>query len=196
MLTTRLGSLKDLRLYEVYGADGKIGAVRDFFFHPEDWTIRHASVRTENREIFLSTRVFGEADWEKRTFFLRGAALSAPPASHFSTAGLYSAGEFLDKTVCAEDGEIGRIDDLIVNEADWAIRYLIVDTGSWLKGKKVLISPWWVEGNVRGGEEDALRTNLLLEEIRHSPEYDFSDTITHDYENKLHEYYDKPKYWA
>ena len=38
-------------------------------------------------------------------------------------------------------GLIGEVDDLYFDDEDWAIRYLVVDTGGWLSGRKVLISP-------------------------------------------------------
>ena len=41
----------------------------------------------------------------------------------------------------ATDGVIGKVDDFYFDDEDWGIRYLVVDTGSWLSGRKVLISP-------------------------------------------------------
>jgi PRC-barrel domain len=41
----------------------------------------------------------------------------------------------------ATDGEIGHIKDFYFDDQNWAIRYLVVDTGTWLPGRKVLISP-------------------------------------------------------
>jgi len=45
----------------------------------------------------------------------------------------------------ASDGEIGHVDDFIVDDETWAIRYLVVDTRNWWPGKKVLVSPKWIE---------------------------------------------------
>ena len=42
----------------------------------------------------------------------------------------------------ATDGEIGEVDDLYLDDENWAVRYLVVDTGGWLSGRKVLISPY------------------------------------------------------
>ena len=41
----------------------------------------------------------------------------------------------------ASDGEIGHVEDFLIEDADWSIRYLVVDTKNWWPGKKVLISP-------------------------------------------------------
>ena len=45
----------------------------------------------------------------------------------------------------AADGEIGHVEDFIIDDETWAIRYLIIDTQNWWPGKKVLVSPQWIE---------------------------------------------------
>lgn len=45
----------------------------------------------------------------------------------------------------AADGEIGRVDDLVVEEKTWEILFLVIDTGSWLPGKKVIVDNHWIE---------------------------------------------------
>ena len=69
----------------------------------------------------------------------------------------------------AGDGELGHVEDFIVDEETWAIRYLIIDTRNWWPGKKVLISPQWIERV--SWSETKVFTNLLRETIRQSPEY-------------------------
>jgi len=41
----------------------------------------------------------------------------------------------------ATDGEIGKITDFYFEDQNWAVRYVVVDTGTWLSGRLVLISP-------------------------------------------------------
>ena len=69
----------------------------------------------------------------------------------------------------ATDGEIGHVDDFLVDE-DWALRYLVVDTSNWLGGKWVLISTMTLE------EVDSparrIRVKLTRDEISHSPTVD------------------------
>ena len=48
--------------------------------------------------------------------------------------------------VGATDGPLGHIDDFIVDEATWQIRYLVIDTSNWLGGKWVAVSPTSVTG--------------------------------------------------
>src|SRR6185503_16405322 len=58
---------------------------------------------------------------------------------------LRSAKEVMGYHIHAQDDEIGHVEDLIVDEQDWAVRYLVVDTRNWLPGKKVLLAPQWIE---------------------------------------------------
>lgn len=93
----------------------------------------------------------------------------------------------------AKDGEIGHIDDFIIDDETWAIRYLIIDTINWWPGKKVLISPRWIE-NV-SWEEAKVFINLPRETIRQSPEYTEESLLTRNYESALHQYYNRQVYW-
>ena len=45
----------------------------------------------------------------------------------------------------AADGELGHVADFVIDDRTWAIRYIIIDTRNWWPGKKVLISPKWIE---------------------------------------------------
>jgi uncharacterized protein YrrD len=54
---------------------------------------------------------------------------------------LRSAREVVGYHVVARDGDVGQVVDLLVDDANWTIRNLVVDTGNWLPGKKVLIGP-------------------------------------------------------
>ena len=93
---------------------------------------------------------------------------------------------------CAE-GEIGHVEDFIIDDDGWAIRYLIVDTRNWWQGKRVLISPRWID-RVRWGESKVF-LNLSREAIEQSPEYTEESLPTRDYETGLHQHYDRQGYW-
>jgi hypothetical protein len=43
--------------------------------------------------------------------------------------------------IVAADGPIGLLDDVCFDDQRWAVRYVVVDTGRWLPGRRVLISP-------------------------------------------------------
>ena len=69
----------------------------------------------------------------------------------------------------AADGEIGHVEDFIIDDETWAIRYLIIDTRNWWPGKKVLVSPQWIERV--SWSESKVFVNLPRETIKQSPEY-------------------------
>jgi hypothetical protein len=94
----------------------------------------------------------------------------------------------------ALDGEIGHVQDFIIDDETWAIRYLIIDTHNWLPGKKVLVSPQWIE-SVSWGERKVF-VNLSREAIKQSPEYTEESLLTRDYEIGLHQHYNRQGYWV
>ena len=94
----------------------------------------------------------------------------------------------------AADGEIGHVDDFIIDDETWAIRYLVVDTRNWWPGKKVLISPQWIERV--SWDEWKVFVNVLREAIKQSPEYTEESLLTRDYETGLHRHYNRQGYWV
>jgi hypothetical protein len=95
--------------------------------------------------------------------------------------------------VQAMDGEIGHIEDFILDEDFWAIRYLVVNTKNWLPGKHVLVSPRWIERV--SWSESKVFVNLSQEAIRKSPEFTIHSLLTREYEVGLHRHYDRYGYW-
>ncbi|HLP26551.1 MAG TPA: PRC-barrel domain-containing protein, partial [Acidobacteriota bacterium] len=106
---------------------------------------------------------------------------------------LLNARQLETTEVRARDGTVGRIDDLLFDDATWTVRYVVVDTGVWLAGRRVLLAPHAIEG--RAEETNCVSVNLTQEQIRHSPEAK-SDQVTREHEARLHEHYRWPLYWA
>jgi uncharacterized protein YrrD len=94
----------------------------------------------------------------------------------------------------AADGEIGHVEDFIIDDETWAIRYLIVDTRNWWPGKKVLVSPQSIERV--SWDESKVFVNLIRETIKQSPEYTEESLPTRDYETALHRHYNRQGYWV
>jgi uncharacterized protein YrrD len=94
----------------------------------------------------------------------------------------------------AADGEIGHVEDFIIDDETWAIRYLIIDTRNWWPGKKVLVSPQWIERV--SWSESKVFVNLPREAIKQSPEYTDESMLTRDYETGLHRHYNRKGYWV
>lgn len=106
---------------------------------------------------------------------------------------LRSAREVDGYYIRALDGEIGHIDDFLIDESGWRIRYLVADTRNWLPGKRVILSPDWV---LRiDWDERTVDVDLNRGQIEESPEYDPSAALQRDYENRLYDYYGRRPYW-
>ena len=106
---------------------------------------------------------------------------------------LRSTREVTGYHIHATDGEIGHVEDFIVDDESWIIRYMIVDTRNWLPGRKVLVSPAWVK-KVSWSDE-MVDVDLSRKSIKDSPEYDPSAPINQEYEMRLYDFYGRPKYW-
>ncbi|MCC6453594.1 MAG: PRC-barrel domain-containing protein [Caldilineaceae bacterium] len=98
--------------------------------------------------------------------------------------------------IAATDGDIGHVDDFFIDEESWQINYLLVETGGWLTGRKVLISPKWIT-EISWTDSD-VRVKATREQVKNSPEYDPHGTgiIDRRYESDLHTHYGFPPYWV
>lgn len=75
----------------------------------------------------------------------------------------------------ATDGDIGHVDDFIVDEKQWGVRYLVVETGAWFTHKKVLIAPLWI--TKVNWADASVYLDRTREAVRNSPELEFAKTI-------------------
>jgi hypothetical protein len=108
-------------------------------------------------------------------------------------ADLRSVREICGYHVSARNGDIGHVEDLILDDETWLIRYIVVDTHNWLPGRKVLLAPdWFFDFNWR---EAKAYTELSKAAIKDSPDYNPSQPINRDYEGELYDYYGRPAYW-
>jgi sporulation protein YlmC with PRC-barrel domain len=87
----------------------------------------------------------------------------------------------------ASDGEIGHVEDFLVEDEDWSIHYLVVDTTNWLPGKKVLISPQSIRAI--DWTDNLVNLSVDRQRVKDSPAYDASVTVDRAYENHFHNYY-------
>ncbi len=92
----------------------------------------------------------------------------------------------------ALDGEVGQIDQFFFDDQKWAIRFLVVQTGSWFMEKKVLISPIAVSEM----NWDAIKISLSREQIEKSPDVDTEKPVSRQKETQFHDYYRWPYYWT
>lgn len=107
---------------------------------------------------------------------------------------LRSTREVSGYEIHAADGEIGHVVDFIIDDETWAIRYLVIDTQNWWPGKKVLLSPLWIE-RVSWSESQVF-VKMSRSTIKESPEFIEEDMFNREYEIKLHQHYNHQGYWV
>jgi hypothetical protein len=107
---------------------------------------------------------------------------------------LRSMNELRDYTIQAIDGNIGHVKDCYFDDKTWMIRFLVVDTGDWLPGRKVLISPMTIgKANWRTRELPVSKTK---ECVKNSPTIDTAKPASHQHEIQQFDYYKFPSYWS
>ncbi|MDY7108534.1 MAG: PRC-barrel domain-containing protein [Planctomycetota bacterium] len=107
---------------------------------------------------------------------------------------LRSVDDIKGYTFLATDGEIGRVKDVLFDDREWTVRYLVADTRKWLPGRKVLISPVSVRGVDEG--ERALDVNLSKHQIETGPPLDEHQPVSRRHEIALAGFFPWPQYWG
>jgi hypothetical protein len=134
--------------------------------------------------------------WSTGARILDAAVLEAgeaPSGMSNSDPHLRSTREVTGYHIQGTDGEIGHVDDFLVEASCWTIPYVLVDTRDFLPGRKVLVSQQWL----RGVDWPASKAyvELTREEIEQSPEFDPDTSLSCSYEEKLHDHYGLMGYW-
>jgi hypothetical protein len=106
---------------------------------------------------------------------------------------LRSSREVIGYHIEARDGKIGHVEDLIVDDDTWTIRYLVVDTRNLLPGEKVLVAPTWIKGI--SWSDSKVSVDLTTGQVKDSPEYTPSAPVNRELEERLYDYYGRPYYW-
>jgi len=91
----------------------------------------------------------------------------------------------------ALDGTLGHVEDYILDDGKWLIRYLVADLTIWLPGRKVLISPHWVKRI--DWETSEVFADLTQEAVRNSPVFDPAQPVSENYESVLYDHYGRPR---
>ena len=106
---------------------------------------------------------------------------------------LRSVNELRGYHIEGTDKPIGHVEDFVVDDQTWQVRYLVIDTSNWWLGKKVLVAPSWareVDWTTR-----QMHLGLTRDAIKRSPEYKAEAPVNREYEARLFDYYGRPAYW-
>jgi hypothetical protein len=106
---------------------------------------------------------------------------------------LQSINQLYRDKIGASDGEIGHLNDFYFDDENWAVRYAVADTGTWLPGRQVLLSPHAFGRVHQAGK--LLLANLTRKQIQDSPSIDTHKPISRQYEEEYYRYYGWPYYW-
>jgi hypothetical protein len=133
----------------------------------------------------------------------RGVATPAPSGPEAAALGqqsdsedihLRSTEDIIDSYIETTDGDLGHLEDFIIDDQNWMIRYLLIETTNWWPGKKVLISPEWVNDMVE--TDSRVYVDLTQEQIKTSPEYHETTVLDRNYESRLYQHYGRSRYWS
>jgi uncharacterized protein YrrD len=106
----------------------------------------------------------------------------------------HSINNLIGFTISAKDGELGKVSEFYFDDLTWSIRYLVVETGSWLSERKVLIPHAALGGT--DWKKETFQVNLTMEQVRKSPNIDTEKTVSHQHEIELFNHYALPVYWG
>ena len=106
---------------------------------------------------------------------------------------LQSIKQLYGKKLGASDGDIGHVKDFYFSDLNWAVRYVVADTGNWLPGREVLLSPHSFGSIYPAGK--AMQVNLARKQIEDSPPIERHKPVSRQYEEEYHRYYGWPYYW-
>ena len=141
----------------VSGTDGEIGTLEDFYFEEAGWNVRYLLVDTgswfDGKRVLLSPSTV-QGDWGltgvhvnlSRADVRNSPALEDNAMPDVGDSRLDSVKTTSGYHIQARNGEIGHVDDFLIGEDSWRIRYLLVDTSNWIGGRSVIVSPDTVEG--------------------------------------------------
>jgi hypothetical protein len=107
---------------------------------------------------------------------------------------IHSFEQLQDCLIEAQDGSIGQVTDLLFDDKSWVVRYLVVETGSWLLSRKVLISPISVTACLWNAA--SIEVALTRQQVQDSPDIDVHQSVSRQQELSYLSHYGYPMYWG
>jgi hypothetical protein len=92
--------------------------------------------------------------------------------------------------VTATDGDIGHVEDFLIDDASWALRWVVVSTRHWRSAKRVLVPSDWIAWV--SWIQFAVHVDLDLRAILNGPEFDPALSFTDLDEAQLRAIYGRP----
>ena len=95
--------------------------------------------------------------------------------------------------IAATDGEIGQVDDFLVDDTGWTIRYVVADIGSWFSGKRIVLSPDWITGI--DWLDRRIGVSISREQVEAAPKYEPGASLDRFAEEDLYRHFRQTVYW-
>ena len=143
-----LRSVNALKHVTITAMDGSLGSVSDLYVDDRSWVVRYLVVEAgtwlpSGRVLVPPVSVRSAGSTTLRVALTR-KQVKLNSMVNTGDAHLQPATAVMGYAVQAEDGEIGHVKYVLVDDKAWTIRYLVVDTEKWWGGKTVLVSPAWL----------------------------------------------------
>jgi sporulation protein YlmC with PRC-barrel domain len=165
-----------LRGTAVQASDGEVGTVQDLYFDNQQWRVKYLAVKTSSEaphDVVLLAPSAVRAPWNTAAVpvaLTRDEVSRSSPDVLPSDRHLMSSTELNGFHIQATDGEIGHVDDVLVDEDNWNIRYVVLDTSNWIGGRSVVVSPRVLKAV--DVPDRIVRVDVARDEVRRSPELD------------------------
>lgn len=204
-----LRSLYVMLDYHIAAKDGGVGRVEDFLFDDESWTVHYLVVQTESpfgkRNVLILPFALGQVDWEKRqlpVLLTCEQIRTSPPLesdmpialqqeSGLKLPGthLRSMREVLGYRIHSADGEVGSVEDFIIEDTLWVVHHAVIALNG-LPLRSILLSPESFRS--LSWASKAAWVNLSLHEIKKSLQFDPWAPVNYDDVGRLYDYYGRP----
>jgi len=163
----------------VQATDGEVGTVQNLYFDNQQWRVKYLAVKTTAdtpNDVVLVAPSAVRAPWntaELPVNLTRAEVNRSAPEVLPSDQHLMSSDDLNGCHIRATDGEIGHVDDVLVDEDSWNIRYVVLDTSNWIGGRSVVISPRVLKGVDL--PDRVVTVDVARDDVRRSPELDSID---------------------
>jgi PRC-barrel domain len=107
---------------------------------------------------------------------------------------LWNASVIKGYAIAASDGRLGTVGDFLFDDSNWLVRWLVVDTGNWLSGRKVLL-PVYVLGHLDPGRHE-FSVDLTMQQVKDGPDIDTDRPVSRQMETNIYDYYGWSPYWG
>lgn len=172
--------------------------LREYYGWPPYWGAVARPMTPRPMSIYFAPSVFTPANSADKPNGQNSVRRYTPQDSEYEDVRQYSPhlrsmDEVIGYNIQARDGEIGHVETFIIDDENWSIMYLVVDTRNWLPGKNVLVALDWVEQV--DWLEQLVHIDLERETIKDGPEYDPTEPVNRELEMTLYDYHGRPVYW-